>query len=69
MRANNQPPPARGPFWGTFGAPIVVGVVSTVGLLAALVGDGLYDGLSWLGLGIPVAIILWALAPPRLRRR
>jgi hypothetical protein len=48
-----------------FAAPGIVGVVSLVGLVAALLGDGLYDAVSWLGLLIPLAVVAWAL----LRRR
>ncbi|NYT38719.1 hypothetical protein ERD78_16560 [Allopusillimonas soli] len=37
-------------FW-----PIVIGVVSTVGLLSGLLYDGLGDVVSWLALLVPVA--------------
>jgi len=41
-------------------APIYIGVISTVGLIAALLSDGgLGDYLAWLALGIPVAVVLW----------
>lgn len=39
-----------------WGAPIVIGVLSLVGLVSALLGDGIWDALSWLGLAIPVAV-------------
>ncbi|MBK5961857.1 hypothetical protein CCR97_27145 [Rhodoplanes elegans] len=39
--------------------PIAIALVSTAGLLAALVGDGLLDLVSWLGLGVPVAVSAW----------
>ena len=29
-------------------APIVLGIVSTIGLVSALLGDGIWDLLSWL---------------------
>lgn len=46
-------------------APIYIGVISTIGLIAALLSDdGLGDYLAWLALGIPVAVVLWY-APPR----
>ena len=46
-------------------APIYLGVLSTIGLIAALLSDdGLGDYLAWLALGIPVAVVLWY-APPR----
>jgi hypothetical protein len=45
--------------------PIYLGVVSMVGLIAALLSDdGLGDYLAWLALGIPVAVVLWYV-PPR----
>lgn len=39
--------------------PVIIGIFSLIGLLTALVGDGLYDLLSWILLGIPVLIIIW----------
>jgi hypothetical protein len=38
--------------------PIVIGVVSAVGLFSALAGDGWADTLSWLLLAVPVACAL-----------
>lgn len=37
--------------WRIFRWPLCIGIASLVGLLSALVGDGLYDALSWLLLG------------------
>lgn len=46
-------------------APVYIGVISTVGLIAALLSDdGLGDYLAWLALGVPVAVVLWY-TPPR----
>ena len=39
--------------------PIALGVLSTSGLLTALVSDDLGDVWSWVGLGVPVAVIAW----------
>lgn len=39
--------------------PIAIGIVTAVGLIAALLGDGLWDTLSAVALGIPVAIGAW----------
>lgn len=36
--------------------PLVLGLLTCVGLISALVADGIWDGLSWLLLLIPVAI-------------
>ena len=42
-----------------FAAPLAIAILSTVGLISALVGDDIWDVLSWLTLAIPVAVILW----------
>lgn len=42
-----------------FGIPILLGVLSTVGLISALLGDDIWDALSWIALGVPCAVILW----------
>jgi hypothetical protein len=42
-----------------FGIPILLGVLSGVGLLSALLGDDVWDGLSWLALGVPCGVIVW----------
>jgi len=42
-----------------FAAPIVVGVLSIVGLLAALIGDGWWDAASWLALTLPILLYLF----------
>jgi len=42
-----------------FAMPILIGILSTVGLLAALVGDGWWDGLSWASLSLPVLLYLF----------
>ena len=53
-----SPSPARS-LWRVFAAPIVITVVSLIGLIAALVGDGVMDVVSWVALGLPVAISAW----------
>ena len=42
-----------------FAAPLVLGVLSVIGLTTALVGDGIWDIVSWLFLGIPTVLCLW----------
>lgn len=39
--------------------PILLGVASAVGLVAALVSDGVGDWLSWIALALPVAVALY----------
>ena len=49
-------------------APVVLGVLTASGLVSALVSDDLGDVWSWIGLGIPMAVLTWyAFAPRRAR--
>ena len=41
-----------------FAAPLVIAIVSTVGLISALVGDGWWDAVSWVALCLPVLLYL-----------
>ena len=41
-----------------FAVPLVIAIVSTVGLISALVGDGWWDAVSWVALGLPVLLYL-----------
>jgi len=47
------------PFLALWGWPIAVAVLSAVGLVGALVGDGVWDWLGWIGLGVPVVLAAW----------
>jgi hypothetical protein len=42
--------------------PVLIGVVSTFGLIAGLVSEGAGDWLSWLALAAPIAIGLHGLS-------
>jgi hypothetical protein len=54
--------------WMVFRWPALIGVASAIGLVAALVGDGGYDLLSWALLG--ATLVVMAAAWRRgLRRR
>ncbi len=57
--------PRRQTLWRIFVIPLVLGVLSTVGLVSALVGDGVWDGVSWLTLGIPILLCAYFLLKPR----
>jgi len=57
--------PRQSNFWKVFALPTVIGLFSAAGLFAALLDDGVWDALSWLGLGIPAIIALRGL----LKRR
>ncbi|CAO3425142.1 hypothetical protein [Azospirillum doebereinerae] len=45
---------------GVFGIPVLIALVSIVGLVAALLGDGVFDAVSWVGLLVPLLVIGWA---------
>lgn len=40
-----------------FRVPMILALLSALGLVSALVGDGIFDWFSWLALAVPVAII------------
>ncbi|MBI2262659.1 MAG: hypothetical protein HYU62_13465 [Caulobacterales bacterium] len=50
-----------------FAVPAVVAVLSLIGLVAALIGDGVWNAIGWLGLGASVAVLVWALIVRRHR--
>lgn len=50
---------SRRTLWQVFRAPLLLALLSVVGLVAALVGDGLLDLLSWLTLGSTLLVITW----------
>ncbi|MQK16751.1 hypothetical protein EIZ80_24830 [Escherichia coli] len=59
--------------WMIFRWPLLLGALSLFGLISALVGDEVYDLLSWLTLGVPlvlIAVVWWRLSPaaPRTLR-
>lgn len=42
-----------------WGAPIVLAVLTAIGLVSALLGDGIWDALSAVTLGIPCLVGAW----------
>lgn len=42
-----------------FAVPTAIAALSLAGLVAALVGDGLWDAAGWLGLAAPFAAFFW----------
>ncbi|MBD8683161.1 hypothetical protein [Pseudomonas sp. CFBP 13719] len=48
-------------FWPVFRIPLLVGVLGATGLFAALLGDGGWDALAWIGLGVPAVLGVWGL--------
>lgn len=49
----------------TFAIPALIAVLSSIGLVSALTGDGLRDLLSWILLAVPVAAVGWAMIARR----
>lgn len=55
------PVSSRRPQWiRVFGAPILIGVLSMIGLLSALLAGDLGRYFSWFGVGLPIAVAVWA---------
>lgn len=50
-----------------FGIPLIVAALSLFGLIAALIGDGVWDVIGWLTLGVSVVVLGWALIARRHR--
>ena len=40
-------------------APSSMGLITVMGLICALLGDGVWDMLSWVALAIPVALCIF----------
>jgi hypothetical protein len=41
-----------------WGMPLLIAVISLGGLLSALVGDGIWDVLSWAALALPLVLLV-----------
>jgi hypothetical protein len=50
----------RSTFRHVWAAPTVIGVACLVGLVTALLGDGIEDWIGWGGLALPLAAIVWS---------
>lgn len=55
--------------WQIFRWPLLIGVLTTAGLVSGLVSDGWGDALAALGLFVPVAVAAasWLRQPPGAR--
>lgn len=45
--------------WQIFRWPLLIGVLTTTGLISGLVSDGWGDALAALGLFVPAALVAW----------
>lgn len=50
-------PSNKSGLWRIFRWPLALAIVSLIGLVAALVGDAVYDYISWIALGAIPTII------------
>jgi hypothetical protein len=46
-------PVTRSQIWG---APVLLGLASAIGLLSALLADGVWDAVSWIALSAPALV-------------
>ena len=46
-------------FWSLWGWPLAIAVLSGAGLVGGLVGDGAWDWMTWVGLGVPCVASVW----------
>lgn len=51
-----------------FAMPMLLALLGFAGLFAALLGDGWWDTLAWLGLGAAALLGYWPLLPRRKGR-
>ena len=58
-------PGAGGKLAESLAVPAALAASSAVGLVVALLGDGVYDVIAWLAAGAPTAIIAWAIVKRR----
>jgi len=52
-------------FRSLWGMPILLGVLTAIGLVVGLLGDGWWDAAALTCLGMPVAVGAWHIARPR----
>lgn len=48
-----------------FAAPTIIGILSMIGLVIALAGEGWHDVASWMTLVVPVLAVIWAMKARR----
>ncbi|MFD2934238.1 hypothetical protein [Spirosoma flavum] len=46
-------------FWHVWLMPLLLAILSLLGLISALVGDNFLDLFSWITLTIPLAVMAW----------
>jgi hypothetical protein len=61
----STPEPGPRSWWHIYRWPLALGALTLVGLLAALLGDGVWNVVSWLALGVVTAVLLLPLRTAR----
>lgn len=51
-----------------WGIPLLMGILTIIGLLSALLGDGFWDMLSWCLLGSVVVLVIFYIARAERKR-
>ena len=49
----------RSLWWSVFRVPLLLAAVTAFGLISALLGDGVWNALSWTALAVPLGVITW----------
>jgi len=57
--------PGSQPLRRIFAAPLLLALLSLIGLVSALTGDGARDAVSWIALAAPIAAVGWAMLTRR----
>ena len=53
-------PAASRTIWQVFKWPLMMAVANVIGIVAALIGNGVYDALSWIVLGGTLVLMILA---------
>ena len=59
MNIQSMKRPKRQSLGAIFLVPAILAALTCVGLVSALLGDDLWDGLSWLTLSVPIVVVAW----------
>jgi VIT1/CCC1 family predicted Fe2+/Mn2+ transporter len=59
----------RSRFTRVFLYPIGIAMGAAVGLVLALIGDGVWDATSWIAVGLPIPVVAWFMARRTSGRR
>jgi hypothetical protein len=59
LHRKNADRKGQGAFFGLWAWPLALALLTALGLISALVGDGVWDMVSALALGLPVAAGAW----------